>query len=136
MPKFTVPLLNRGKSNPALELANIKTRNSPKINLELVTDEHAIVKPERDLGGGYISDAVAQMHNVNLCDFCWRKYDRWWSRCDYRPDWDLRWQTDCMGCSTRMIPCVSFYPEGNFFKVLTESYGRLPEPNRKIYFDQ
>ena len=140
MPKvrYKVPLLNNGTPNLEAQLKDIKNRSKrSNINYELLTDNLAIIKPERDLGAGYISDSVARNLNVNLCDFCWRKYGRWWAadNVNYRPDWDIRWSTDCMGCSTHMIQCVSFYPEGNFYKVLTESYGRYPEPNRKIYFD-
>ncbi len=133
--KYSVPLLNNGTPSLQAQITNLKTRRHKNIDMALQTGLHAIIKPERDLGAGYISDAVAQDGNVNLCDFCWRKYGRWWATCGYRPDWDYRWLTDCMGCSMQMILCVSFYPEWNFYKVLTESYGRMPEPNRKIYFD-
>jgi hypothetical protein len=133
--RYNVPLLNQGQPNVATELANLKTRDNSKIMAEIMANSHPVIKPERDLGAGYITDSVARDLNVNLCDFCWRKYERWWATCDYRPDWDTRWRTDCMGCSARMVPCVSFYREDKFYQVLTESYGRMPEPNRKLYFD-
>ena len=135
MPRYNVPLVNSGQANLPAALNALKVRRNSNIQLALETDNHAVIKRERDLGAGYIADQVARDMNVNLCDFCWRKYGRWWATCDYKPDWDYRWRTDCSGCSTQMVLCVSFYPEWNFYKIMTESYGRLPETNRKIYFD-
>ncbi len=134
MPKYKVPLLN-GKPNLATELQSLKSRRHSNVSMALETENHCVIKPERDLGAGYISDAVARKRNVNLCDFCWRKYYGFWKSESYRPDWDYRWLTDCMGCSTMMVLCVSFYPEDMFYKVLTENHGRYPEPNRKFYSD-
>ena len=69
-------------------------------------------KPGRQLGATWIEDIVARRGNVNLCEECYRRYDRWWERHDYRPDFQ-QWKIgECDGCDKSFHYIVGFYPEG------------------------
>ena len=131
--RFVVPLLNGGRRSVKGEFNRLRNTVPSAAQIVAQSNKYAIVKPQRALGGVWIGDKVAHRHPVNLCEFCWRKDYGWWKRCDYKADWDLRWISDCDNCSERTLKCISFYPEENFYKILTSAYGRTPEPNPTIY---
>ena len=69
-----------------------------------------ILKPERVLGAPWIDSFVALRKSVTLCEDCYRRYDRWWQRYDYRAIWFPKEITDCDGCSKSLVFCTGFYP--------------------------
>jgi hypothetical protein len=115
---FKVPLLNGGKlgASSILEFA-----------------KHAISKPANYLGAPHVADKVAQGRNVQMCEICWRKYYGWWRKECYRPNWDIRFTSNCDGCGDRMVQTVMFVREDQFFTVFADNHGRYPEPNRRIF---
>jgi hypothetical protein len=132
--QMKIPLLNKGKKNPRAVQEDLKRGHSYKpADIAVINNKYAVVKPERQLGAPHIADRVALRKNVRLCDTCWRRYYGWWRRYEYRPDWSYYWRSNCDGCSMKMILCICMYPEENFYRCLTESFGHVPEPNRKIY---
>jgi len=73
----------------------------------------ATIKPERQLGAPWIDDFVSRGRGVVLCEDCYRKYDKWWVKYDYAPQWHPKLISDCDGCSTTMIICTGFFPRNN-----------------------
>lgn len=88
----------------------------------------AIVKPTRIFGACWTSDKVAQRKPVVMCEECWRRYDGWWKRASYRPDWGWRFIVNCDGCSTVGVYGTLFMPEEGFYSVLGPAHGRNPKP--------
>ena len=132
---YTVPLLNKGVPRLQHTLSQVAQKAPSPQEIGRLNDRFAVVKPERVMGAPYISEKVELRRPVNLCPACWRKYGGWWKANDYKPDWGYQWRTNCDGCSIKMILCNSFYPEENFYRIMTEAYGREPNPNKTIYFE-
>lgn len=99
----------------------LNTRITPSDYRRIITEANkksahmVALKPGRKLGAVWIDDFVQRRQNVNLCEECWRKYDRWWLKYDYAPQWNIWKRTDCDGCAKTMHLCVGFYPKERYW---------------------
>ena len=85
-------------------------RNRHIAELERLTRQATITKPERMLGAPWIDRFVALRRIVFLCEDCHRKYFGWWTREDYQPAWGRHNRTDCDGCGERLKRCLEYHP--------------------------
>lgn len=91
-------------------LSHSDIRNS-YVKWDKDTLQRAHLKTERHLGAPWIDNFVATRRIVSLCELCYRRYDKWWVKHNYRPDWKAhRILSDCDGCSRRLINVVNFFP--------------------------
>ena len=107
-----IPLVGDGKRKFFPKLTKSEYRKSIAEAFRR-SDAVAGVKPERFLGAPWIDNFVAQRGNVNLCEECWRRYNDWWKRYGYRPEWKPK-LSDCDGCGHGPKYVTGFYPEERF----------------------
>jgi hypothetical protein len=93
-----------------------------------LTRHFRVIKPATRLGAGWTSDKVAQRRTVIHCEECWRKYDGWWRKANYRPDWGWNYRGDCDGCGKPFVSCTLFHPDERFYQVFSRNHGINPKP--------
>lgn len=71
-----------------------------------------------------MDDFVQQRLPVNLCEECWRKYDQWWTRYSYKPNFQMWKRGECDGCGRSFVLMVGFYPQEQGFASLINSSSR------------
>jgi len=92
------------------------------------TKHLAVLKPSRMLGAIWTHRKVSMRRPVVMCPECVHKYDGWWRKEHYRPDWDFRYIGDCDGCGTVFCYVNLFHAEEKFYTVLTEAHGKGSKP--------
>ncbi len=103
----------------------------------------AVVKPDRQLGGCYISDkAESSIGSVKLCDSCVTSY--WFgrgglkSKGTHRASWPCPrtgrnyFASECDGCGRDQL-VILFLPESQFSEVLGGSHGTFASPKCSIF---
>jgi len=116
--RLPIPLLNQGLPN----LGGLTQANLDRL------DSISVVKPQRTLGAVWTSDKVALRKPVGMCEPCWRRYQGWWRKAEYHPDWGWRYIGDCDGCSTQNIHLTLFHAEEMFYTVLGKNHGLNSSP--------
>lgn len=98
------------------------------LNWHNLTKVIAVIKPQRVLGAVWTHRKVSDRRPVVMCPACVNKYDRWWKKEHYRPDWGFPYMGDCDGCGEMFCHVTLFHAEEKFYTVLTDAHGRASRP--------
>ena len=97
----------------------------------------AVTKPDRQLGGCYLSDMVGTVGSVVLCDSCIGRY--WFGRGGlkgketHRASWGHYFISACDGCGEEHLLVILFMPESQFDTVLGGPHGTIASPRQPIF---
>lgn len=140
-----VPILhNNVPTRPPVDARTLRPMTESALHNGLSRfKSETVVKPERQLGGCYISDkAESSIGSVKLCDDCVTRY--WFgrgglrSKGTHRASWPCQktgrnyFTSECDGCGRDGL-VILFLPESQFDSVLGGTHGQFASPKCSIF---
>lgn len=134
-----IPILNSNKPTVApTDPRTLRPMTQEAYNKGVAKlSSEAVTKPDRQLGGCYLSDTVETLGSVVLCDPCINRY--WFgrgglkSKGTHRPSWGHYFISACDGCGKEHLLVILFLPESQFSEVLGGLHGTVASPRQPIF---